>query len=118
VSQPKVHAFYRFYRVAKSVPPPDDAYLTPRELGRKPKAGATDEGIRSLDGLSAFDDLTEAMDIGRKFPKIGRFVVRYDISEGQGITWEQSGPNPHHFDLFGDKDSLKRCLTDEWHEID
>ena len=118
MSQPRERTFYRFYRVAKSVPPPDDAYLTPRERGRKPRAGASAADQRSLDGFSAFDDLGEAIEQGRRIPQLGRFVVRYDIPEGGGITWEQSGKNPHHFDLLGDKDVLKRCLTDEWHEID
>ena len=82
------------------------------------RAGASAADQRTLDGLSAFDDLGEAIEQGRRIPQLGRFVVRYDIPEGGGITWEQSGKNPHHFDLFGDKDVLKRCLTDEWHEID
>jgi hypothetical protein len=100
------------------VPPSDDAYLTPRELGRKPRAGATEQDLRRLDGRSAFDDLQEAINIGRTFPKMGRYVVRYDVPEGCGVTWEPTGDNPHHFDLCGDKEAHKRCLTDEWHEID
>jgi hypothetical protein len=57
-----------FYRVAKEFPPGEDEYLTPRELGRKPKKGASEEDIQSLDGLSSWDSEAGARSIGQQFP--------------------------------------------------
>ena len=41
----------------------------------------------------------------------GTYIVRYEIPEGVGITWEET-LEPGHYDLQGDKDVLKSCLAD------
>lgn len=38
-------------------------------------------------------------------------IVRYDIPEAAAITWEPSG-EAGHYDLRGDKEELKRSLTE------
>ncbi|MGH2531262.1 MAG: hypothetical protein ACRDJW_03045 [Thermomicrobiales bacterium] len=45
--------------------------------------------------------------------KLGDLVVRYDIPEGVGISWKPvpGDEDAGHFDLFGDKDVLKRYLV-------
>jgi hypothetical protein len=45
------------------------------------------------------------------FTHLGNHIVRYDIPDGSGITWEQSG-EPGHFDVRGDKEELKGDLAD------
>jgi hypothetical protein len=102
-----------FFRVATAYPPPDTDYLTARERGRKPAPNATAQERRSYDGLSAFDTEEAARRIGRRFKRLGTLIVRYDIPEGAGIVSEQSGGDPHHYDLFGDRDELKRYLSDK-----
>ena len=51
--------------------------------------------------------------MGRRFKRLGTLIVRYDIPEGAGIAWEKSGKVPHHYDLFGDREGLKRYLSDK-----
>ena len=41
----------------------------------------------------------------------GNLIVRYDIPEGRGVTWEQGRRDPHHYDLYGDRDELRRYLV-------
>ena len=45
------------------------------------------------------------------FTHLGNMIVRYDIPDGSGITWEQSG-EPGHYDLRGDAEELKHYLAD------
>lgn len=107
---------FRVYRVATENPPPDEAYLTPRELGRKPRKGATEEEQRSLDGLSCWDSEEGARAMARRFPKIGHLIVRYDIPEGAGLTWDQT-IQEGHYDLWGDREArqgLKRYLASDF----
>ena len=110
MSRPRVRSFFR---VATAYPPPDADYLTARERGRTPALDASDQVRRSYDGLSAFDTEEAAKRIARRFKRLGTLIVRYDIPEGAGIGWEQSGGDPHHYDLFGDRKELKRYLSDE-----
>jgi hypothetical protein len=99
-----------FYRVAKSYPPTDEDYVTRQERDGDPPGHLSEEVRRSWDGLSAYDTVEGARRQARRFPRLGRFIVRYDIPEGSAVTWEQS-LGPGHYDLRGDKDELKRCLT-------
>lgn len=95
-----------FFRVATAYPPPDDDYKTARERGRHPPADATEQQRRSFDGLSAFDTLEAARRQGRRYRRLGTLIVRYDIPADAAIDWEQTGNDPHHFDLFGDREEL------------
>jgi hypothetical protein len=96
-----------FYRVAKTFPPGDDEYLTPREPGRKPRANASAEEVRSLDGLISLDSEDGARRVAQQFPKVGSLIVRYDLPDGAGIIAEQT-ITAGHYDLYGDKEELKR----------
>lgn len=104
------------YRVAKEYPPGDAEYLTLQEQGRKQRAGLSEEQKRSWDALSAWDSVEGARRIGCMFPKAGQFIVRYDIPEGSGVTWEQT-VEPGHYDLRGDKEELKRYLSPDFEEV-
>jgi len=100
-----------FYRVAKRFPPGDREYETRQERQGDPPADLPDEVKRSWDALSMFDSEEGARRAAERWPHLGRRIVRYDIPEGAGIAWEQSGL-PGHYDVRGDKEVLKRCLAD------
>lgn len=101
----------RFYRVAKRFPPGDDEYLTARERGRPPRRMSTESEQRALDGLSAFDTPAGARELGRRWPKLGALIVRYDIpDDGEGIVWVPTF-GPGHVSLWGDREAIKRCLV-------
>lgn len=99
-----------FYRVAKARHPSDEEYLSPKELGRKPKKNATAEELWSQDALSSWDTEEGARNIGRMFPKAGHLIVRYDIPDGAGVTYEQT-LEEGHYDLRGEKEELKGYLA-------
>jgi hypothetical protein len=101
------------YRIVRAFPPRDEEYLTPRELGRKPKANSSDEDRRSLDALSSWDTEEGARRIAQQFPKLGRLIVRYDIPDTARITAEQTIV-VDHFDLHGDMEELKRYLAPDF----
>jgi hypothetical protein len=64
------------------------------------------------DALSFYDSVEGVRQQAREVPGIGKYIVRYDIPEGVGITWTPS-LGPGHDDIRGDKETLKRCLTNE-----
>jgi len=100
-----------FYRAAKHYPPKDDAYLTLQDRKGDPPADYPEAVKRSWDALSAFDSEQGVREATEEAPHIGKLIVRFDVPEGAGVTWEQTGP-PGHYDLRGDMGFLKRCLTD------
>lgn len=100
-----------FYRIAKSYPPGDDEYLSLQERKGDPPVDASEDVKRSWSARSAFDDEDAARRMARKRPRLGALIVRYDIPMGAGIQWEKT-LGPGHFDLRGDKEELKRYLSD------
>jgi hypothetical protein len=101
-----------FYRAVKSNPPADRDYVTPQERRGDPPPHLSDEERRSWDALSFYDTKEGVRHQARLIPAIGKFVARYDIPHNVGITWEQTIA-PGHYDIRGDKDVLKSCLTDD-----
>lgn len=100
-----------FYRVSKRYPPDERSYLTPFDKLGEPPEDAPEEKRRSWDALSAFDT-EEGLDWQAKmFTHLGSLIVRYDIPINANIGWEQSG-EPGHYDLHGDKEELKRYLSE------
>jgi hypothetical protein len=102
-----------FFRVARRYPPDDHSYLTPQDKLGDPPADAPEERKRSWDALSAFDNEEGARRQARQFTHLGNLIVRYDIPEDSGITWEPSG-EPGHVDLRGDREELKRYLAGDF----
>jgi hypothetical protein len=100
-----------FYRVAKSYPPTEDDYRTRKDRQGDPPAHVPEAVRRSWDALSAFDSEEGARRQARRFPRLGRFIVRYDIPPGAGVSFEQT-LGPGHYDLRGDKFELHRYLAD------
>lgn len=46
--------------------------------------------------------------------KIGHLIVRYDVPDGCGITWEVDPDDEHHFALYGDFHELKEYLVPDF----
>lgn len=112
-----VHLAIRLYRVAKMFPPGDREYLSPQQLGRKPRPDLSEEVRRSWDAISCWDSEEGARKIGLQFPNAGSLIVRYDIPvESQNLQWEQT-IEPGHYDLRGDMDELKRYLAADWSAV-
>ena len=118
MSQPRIAK--SLYRIAKTFPPGDDEYQTAQD-----RLGELGEHIpeavrRSWDALSAYD--TEAgarkrVKAARKGRRpLGDLIVRYDIPEGSGLTYEPS-LGPGHYDIRGDVEELKRYLSDDYTEV-
>ena len=110
--QPRVRSFYR---IATSFPPPDQDYRSASERrgGAPPPKSLPPDLHRSwYEGLSAYDTLDgavrQAID---SRGRLGMLIVRYDVPEGSGITWQQGRRDPHHYDLYGERDELKRYLA-------
>ena len=100
-----------FYRVAKSYPPTGRDYLTRQDRQGDPPPNVPEAVRRSWDGLSAYDTEDGARRQARRFPRLGRYIVRYDIPPDASISYEPS-LGPGHFDLRGDKDELHGYLAD------
>jgi hypothetical protein len=103
-------AIKSFYRVAKTNLPTDDDYMTPLECFGPPPDDLDPEQKKSWDAYSAFDTPEGAIKTARRFRRLGKYIFRYDIPEGAGLTSEQS-IEPGHYDLRGDKEILKQCLV-------
>lgn len=104
-----------FFRAAKHYPPTDRAYRTPQDKGKKPPAGLSDEKRRSWDALTGWATAEgarrAALQAREGGTDLGEIIVRYDVPEGAGITWEQC-LEPGHYDLRGDLKALKLYLSD------
>lgn len=100
-----------FYRATKRNPPSDSDYLTHQEKRGDPKPDLPEHVRRSWDALSFYDSVEGIKHQMQLVPAIGKFIARYDIPDGVGITWEQTHP-PGHYDIRGDKEVLKKYLVD------
>jgi hypothetical protein len=101
-----------FFRIAKTYPPGDGEYLTTQDRRGPPSAGLCSEQREVWDAYSAFDSLEAAIEKVRDLGGLrGWLVVRYDIPPGAAIRWKKTF-GPGHYSLWGDKEELKRCLTD------
>lgn len=49
--------------------------------------------------------------MARQLPALGKFIARYDVPADAGVVWEQTVA-PGHYDIRGDKEIIKRCLSD------
>ena len=94
---------WTFYRLAHRHPPELRDYRTRLDKQGEPVADATELERIMWFGLSAFLTEDAARAQGRRFPPLGRLIIRYHIPEGAGITWRQTTKNRQHFDLRGDE---------------
>jgi hypothetical protein len=108
-----------FYRACKTNPPTDKDYVLLFERKGHPSPELPEELRASYYAFSAYDSVAGLKEQIRQIPGMGRHIFRYDIPEGSGITWKQT-LGPGHYDLFGDKEDLKRYLVgyvgDAWDE--
>jgi hypothetical protein len=62
-------------------------------------------------GLSVFLTLERAIETARKWPAIGSFVARLDLSAGHGFNFADTGA-PGHLTLWADPVKLARIAGD------
>lgn len=99
-----------FYRVTKTNPPTDKDYVTRYERLGEPPEDISEELRESYKAHTAFDTVEGARDQARQVPGIGKYIFRYDIPEDAKLIWKQT-LGPGHYDIWGDKEELKRYLT-------
>lgn len=100
-----------FYRVAKSYPPTDRDYLTRQDRQGNPPKDSPADVRRAWIALSAFDTLDGARRQARRFPRLGRYIVRYDVPPNASVTYEQT-LGPGHYSLHGNRDELRGYLAE------
>lgn len=105
------------YRSARNTPPSDREYRSPLDKGKVLRPELPDHVKEGWDALSSWD--TEegarraAVEAATRNTNLGAYIVRYDIPDGVGVTWKQSG-EPGHYELRGDKEVLKGCLAKDF----
>lgn len=99
-----------FYRIVKKNPPVDRDLLTHQERRGDPPPDFPEAVRKSWDALSFFDTEEGARQAAQANPHLGKFIARFDIPMGSGITWEETIESGH-YDVRGSRDELKRCLT-------
>jgi hypothetical protein len=100
-----------FFRLAKSYPPSDADYRTQRDFRGDPPPDSSEEELWSWDAYSAYDTEDGARQQGRRIPRLGKFVVRYDIPADSGIAIRKTF-GPGHYGLRGDKEERHSYLAD------
>jgi hypothetical protein len=100
-----------FCRATKRNPPTGKDYVTRQDRQGDPPPGVDEETQRSWDALSFYDSIEGIKGQIRLVPSIGKFIARYDIPEGVGITWEETSP-PGHYDIRGDAEEIAQYLVD------
>lgn len=99
-----------FYRAIKTIPPTDKDYVLLFERKGHPSPDLPEEVRNSYYAFSAYDNITGLQEQARRIRGMGRHIYRYDIPEGAGIVWKQTIA-PGHYDLWGDKETLKQYLV-------
>lgn len=99
-----------FYRATKTNPPTDRDYVLLAERKGPPSPDLPEEVRQSYYAFSAYDTIAGLKEQARQIRGMGRHICRYVIPEGAGITWKQTLA-PGHYDLWGDKEELKRYLV-------
>ncbi len=75
-----------FYSVIKTNPPSDRDYVTPFERKGPPPDSLTQEEQESWHAFSAYDTVEGARNQVLQIRGIGKFIYRYEIPLGIGIT--------------------------------
>ncbi len=108
-----------FYRVAKRAHLQDKDYLTHQDRRGDPNPALSPHVRASWDGFSVFESEETARAAARNAGgNLGRFLLRFDIPAGSGITASHTPAcGEGHYDLRGDKDELKRYLSNVVTEV-
>lgn len=99
----------RLYRAVAKWPPRGKDYLSAAGRGRTLPDHATEQERRSWDALSAWDTAEGALNAAKGILS-AKWIARYDIPVGHGLTYAPSPP-PGHYDIWGDSEELHRCLA-------
>jgi len=100
-------------RAAKRVPLGDDEYLTWQEKKGDPPPHYPEPVRKSWDALSSYDTEERMRAKALENPRLGKFIIRYNIPAGAGVSWTPS-IEEGHYDLRGDKEELERYRDPEY----
>lgn len=110
MEQPRTRTLYRAVRTN---PPTDRDYVTLQERKGNPPADLPDEQRRSWDALSFYDTADGVRRMAAEIRGPWKFVARYEIPlDVTDLSWEES-IEPGHYDVRGNTETLKRCLSNE-----
>lgn len=114
-----------FYRIVVNNPPLADDFLSDEEA----RLGLGKQSAEEMKGRSAYDDLLHATlrvrafrqgreERGHHLPplKLAKVSAQVGMGPPGSIYAVQKGHDPHHCQLFGEKDLLAGCATVVWEE--
>lgn len=93
------------YRIIRAEVPTRDDFLTSRELGKTLRNPARRR--EWSEAISVYDDVGYAVEQARYFGfKLGRYLLRISIPDGELVELVPTGPDPRHLSLFATIDQL------------
>lgn len=93
-----------FWRIVQTDPPTVRDFLSNEARRRRPRDDAP-ETLRLWSGLSMYSSEGAAHRTARTFPRIGGFLGRVDLEEGDDVQIEKT-LGPDHFTIWGDPSLL------------
>ena len=98
-----------FFRVVKTDPPGEADFLSHEARGLVPRDPSR-EAVRLSRGVSVLDSEERARATARRWPRMGRFIARLDISDEAAVTYERTGASGH-YTLWADPTVLLASVT-------
>jgi hypothetical protein len=86
------------------------SFMSHRALGLPPRGPETDS-LLIYDGISVYDRREAAIETGRRYSALGRYVAQLKIGADDGITYFRWGP-PSHLTLWGEPLKLILAVVD------
>lgn len=100
-----------FYRIVRTDPPELDDFLSYAARGR-PAPNNDAATTRLWDGISVYDRESRARRKGKGFPWRGRgYIADLHLADDIVISVERTGRSSGHFTLWGDPQSILRCVA-------
>lgn len=92
----------RWYRIVLADPPTAADFLPQGKLGKTPLRPMPPDLADSWNNaISVFDTEDAARTQARAFPRLGEYIAEMETNATDPIVWEQTGRDPHHYDLRG-----------------
>ncbi len=99
------------YRIIRAETPTRDDFLTSRELGNALRNPSRRR--EWSEAISVYDDVGYAVEQARYFGfKLGRYILRLSIPDGEPVELVQTGPDPRHLSMFALLDQLVAWADD------
>lgn len=99
-----------FYRILADDTPDRVDFLSYAALGRLPRRHLTAQQRRSWQSVSMYDSEGEASRIAYE-RNLGVAIAMVDLPEDGSVLYQQTGGNPHHYDVWAEADTLLRRIV-------